>query len=143
MRRLLARLVVAVVVLSASLAVPAAPARAHSVCDTPYWLPYGQFICLWGMTEVEYDDRLHVFVVGTDYAVWHTWETSVNGPFARWTSLGGVARGPVTSWLGEQDGAKWIAINVLGTTHSMYCKWYNRPPVTGAWYPGRMIWQRC
>ena len=38
------------------------------------------------------DGRLEAFARGLDGAVWHGWQTSVNGPWSSWASLGGSCK---------------------------------------------------
>jgi hypothetical protein len=43
------------------------------------------------------DGRLEIFVRGTDGALWHRWEKTVNGAWSAWTSLGGGVHRPFAS----------------------------------------------
>jgi hypothetical protein len=101
-----------------------------SVCDIKFEGKPGQFICEYGWTPVTYQNRAHVFVVGTDFAIWEIWQVSVNGPPSNWTSLGGVARSGV-SWSQPGDGS--LTIRVLGTDNAHWCRTYNRPSARGTW----------
>ena len=83
----------------------------------------GQRICEYGLTQIYYKGRHHVFVVGTDYAVWHIWQVRVGGPYSNWTTLGGVARSGV--YLLDYGP---LRASVVGTDSRWWCRTYN-----GSW----------
>src|SRR5919108_558950 len=43
------------------------------------------------------DGRLEVFTIGSDGALWHIWQTTPNGIWSNWASLGLPARASITS----------------------------------------------
>ena len=65
-------------------------------------------------------NRLDIFALGTDQAVWHRWWDGAN--WGCWESLGGVLTSPpsVVSW-----GANRLDIFALGEDHAMWHKWWN------------------
>lgn len=73
-------------------------ASAASVCMTlvgSNHLP-GQFICGFKITKVVYGGKLHVFVVGKNYHVYHSVETNAaKGTMGKWEDLKGSSRSQV------------------------------------------------
>jgi len=63
------------------------------------------------------DGRLEAFATGTDYALWHMWQTAPNNGWSAWASLGGVltsdrsvgrnADGRLEAFARGTDGALW------------------------------------
>jgi hypothetical protein len=96
-------------------------------------VPPKNFICDYSFTTPPYDGRLHVFLIGTDHAVWHTWDTKAGGggPMAAWASLGGNARSGVSAFI--EDSGRALRIRVLGTDSRNWCRTYNSPSSRGAW----------
>jgi hypothetical protein len=87
----------------------------------------GKEICGYSPLWFTYPDgHQEVFVVGTNYAVFHAWSGS-NG----WHSLGGTAISDVYGW-GTFDGGKPI-IEVVGTNGLWYCDAWGSPSWTG-WF---------
>jgi hypothetical protein len=82
-----------------------------------------------------------VFVVGTNSAnsIYHTFQTSVNGPYSGWVSLGGTGRSSVGTHLYNSTQGLAIEISVVGLNNVRYCKNYNGN-VRGAWWPGPTTW---
>lgn len=48
------------------------------------------------------DGRLEVFARGADNALWNVWQTSPNGAWAHWSSLGGVLTSNPAVWAARQ-----------------------------------------
>jgi hypothetical protein len=65
-------------------------------------------------------NRLDIFALGTDQAVWHRWWDGAN--WGGWESLGGILTSPpsVVSW-----GPNRLDIFALGTDHAMWHKWWD------------------
>ena len=65
-------------------------------------------------------DRLDIFVVGTDSALWHRWWDGSN--WGGWESLGGILVSPpeVVSW-----GANRLDVFALGTDHALWHRWWD------------------
>jgi acylphosphatase len=59
------------------------------------------------------DGRLEVFVRGTDGALWHKWEKTLNGAWSGWTSLGGGVHRPFAST--DADGRIEVFVRGDGT----------------------------
>jgi len=146
-RRIALMKILMVALLGAALPVavgaPASAAPGDQVCTIVVGGKTGHYLCRYSYTYVFYDGRNHYFVVGTDDAVWHIWQTSVGGSYSDWTSLGGVARSSVRGVTYSQSGSLVLGIWVTGTTGSTYCKWYNLPPNGGRWTPGQLAWSLC
>jgi hypothetical protein len=62
------------------------------------------------------DGRLEAFVVGSDNAVWHAWQTSVTGGWIGWARLGGTVRSIQVA--NDHSGA--IQVFALGVDGSAY-----------------------
>jgi len=45
-----------------------------------------------GIVEIgtDFDGRLEAFATGTDFALWHLWQTAPNNGWSAWSSLGGI-----------------------------------------------------
>ncbi len=65
-------------------------------------------------------NRLDIFVVGTDSALWHRWWNG--SAWGGWESLGGVIVSPpeVVSW-----GTNRLDIFALGTDHALWHRWWD------------------
>ena len=65
-------------------------------------------------------NRLDVFVVGTDHALWHRWWDG--STWGGWESLGGVltSQPHVVSW-----GPNRLDVFVIGTDHALWHKWWD------------------
>ena len=65
-------------------------------------------------------NRLDVFVVGTDSALWHRWWDGAH--WGGWESLGGVLESPpeVVSW-----GTNRLDVFALGTDHALWHRWWD------------------
>jgi acylphosphatase len=67
------------------------------------------------------DGRLEMFVVGTDDALWHTWQTvAAGGPWSGWNSLGGVLTSEAVVAL-NSDGR--LEVFVRGTDNALWHMW--------------------
>ncbi|MEU8330297.1 peptidoglycan DD-metalloendopeptidase family protein [Micromonospora sp. NPDC048839] len=74
------------------------------------------------------DGRLQAFAVRDGGAVKSTWQTSVNGPFSPWISLGGTKlRAPVVA--PSSDGR--LEMFAIGSDGKLYHKWQTTP--NGSW----------
>jgi hypothetical protein len=78
------------------------------------------------------DERLEIFVVGTDQALYDKWQTTVNGGWSDgWANFGG-------SWLGKpavgQNADGRLEIFVVGTDHALYDRWQTAP--NNGWFGG-------
>ncbi len=93
-------------------------------------------------------NRLDVFVVGTDSALWHRWWDGSN--WGGWQSLGGILTSPpvAVAW-----GPNRLDVFALGTDHALWHRWWDgsnwggwqslggiltSPPVAVAWGPNRL-----
>ena len=65
-------------------------------------------------------NRLDIFVVGTDSALWHRWWDGL--AWGGWESLGGVLTTPpeVVSW-----GTNRLDVFALGTDHALWHRWWD------------------
>lgn len=70
-------------------------------------------------------DSMHVFAVGLDSAILHTWELQPGGPwFDGWDSLGGkLTSAPAVTTTGNNQ----LAVFARGTDRSIYRKWQAAP----------------
>jgi hypothetical protein len=66
------------------------------------------------------DGRIDAFVLGSDHAVWHVKQTSPNGGWGSWQSLGGNVRSTPTVGR-NQDGR--LEMLVVGFNNHVYHKW--------------------
>jgi Common central domain of tyrosinase len=93
-------------------------------------------------------NRLDVFVVGTDHAMWHRWWDGA--AWGGWESLGGILASPpeAVSW-----GPNRLDVFVVGTDHAMWHRWWDGaawggweslggvltwPPRAVSWGPDRL-----
>jgi hypothetical protein len=93
-------------------------------------------------------DRLDVFALGTDHALWHRWWDGAN--WGGWESLGGVLTSPpeAVSW-----GPDRLDVFALGTDHALWHRWWDganwggwetlegvltRRPQAVSWAPDRL-----
>jgi len=74
-------------------------------------------------------NRLDIFVVGTDSALWHKWWDGSS--WGGWESLGGILESPLNGsrlTYGALDAAAWAAnrldIFVAGTDSALWHKWW-------------------
>lgn len=112
----------------------AAPsAAAESTCGINVGGHQGYYICEYPPTLVRWPDgHYQWFVVGTDSAVWDTWQISPGGSaWSNWRSLGGVARSSVGV---TSLSASNITIRVLGTNGGFWCKAWYASSDWGSWY---------
>ncbi len=113
----------------------AGPHRADISCNITRGAHTGGTFCSDGWTWRDFpwpDGRKETFIVGWDYAVWHTWQR-YNGDteWSNWISLGGRANAGV--WLlGYRDTP---AIRILGTDNNFYCRYWGRLRGWDRWYP--------
>jgi hypothetical protein len=96
----------------------------------------GSMICEYGRTDVTYEGRHHVFIVGANEQVYHIWQTAKNGAYSAWTSLGGRARSEVFTWV-YPDGS--LELSVLGTDGNFWCDIWDGATARGRWTG----WHRC
>jgi hypothetical protein len=113
---------------SAQTAVPAAarPASVSSSCSFAYTYNghTGHFICgtdVWGFQLP--DGTVQAFGIGTDDAVWTTWDGSDG-----WSSMGGVAIDGTRAWADSSSNA---VVKIEGTDGNYYCRY--RTGSTGKW----------
>jgi hypothetical protein len=114
-----------------------APSAAHaSTCSTPAGPPRGYYVCEYGTTFVVWPDgHRQYFVVGTDYAVWDSYEFNpYSNQWSNWRYLGGTARSHVTAY---RLSTSHIDLNVQGTDYLTYCK---RWTSTEDWWPSQTGW---
>ena len=93
-------------------------------------------------------NRLDIFVVGTDSALWHRWWDGSS--WGGWESLGGILASPpeVVSW-----NTNRLDVFALGTDHALWHRWWDgsswggweslggiltSPPKAVAWGPNRL-----
>jgi hypothetical protein len=63
---------------------------------------------------------MEVFVRGTDNALWHIWQTTPNGTWSGWASLGGVLTSdPIVA--SNADGR--LEVFVRGTDNALWHIW--------------------
>jgi hypothetical protein len=124
-------------VVAATAGVSAVSSPAHaSTCAINVGPPLGYYVCEYGTTLVRWPDgHLQYFVVGTDYAVWDSYQVApYSTAWSNWRYLGGIARSRVT-WY----GVDWtrIGLNVIGTDGRYYCK---RWTSDADWWPSQTGW---
>ncbi|GAB1688941.1 hypothetical protein [Krasilnikovia sp. M28-CT-15] len=147
-RSTVAKALVAALIGTASVVGIAAPAQASN-CATPailadWYLPKGAYICEYGYTTKLYQGRMHIFVVGTDYTIYSTWQTAIDGPYVpHWTSLGGKGRSGITAITYKEtaSGRLVLALSVMGTDGNRWHKIYNYY-VPNTWWPSQLGWSR-
>jgi hypothetical protein len=118
-------------------------AEASHACAVDETGHRGWRICETMPGRVTYEGRKHIFVVGTDYAIWYAWQRWAGGPYSTWHTLGGQA------YHNEYEGiyasvyarlstyfTPTIYVKVLGTNLNFYCKSYDFH------YPGWSPWYR-
>lgn len=77
------------------------------------------------------DARLEAFARGADGAVWHAWQSSPNGPFGAWSSLGGsIAGDPIAA----RDADGRLEVFAVDGAGALVQKWQLAP--NGGWYEG-------
>jgi len=84
--------------------------------DWSGWASLGGCLIDWGI-DVGYnaDGRLEVFAIGTDYAMWHMWQTvPSSGPWTGWYTMGGTTRSGPTIVGGDFDRLDVYAVGVDG-----------------------------
>ncbi|GHC59367.1 hypothetical protein [Streptomyces cinnamoneus] len=87
----------------------------------------GAYICEYGKTTVTFPNgQQQIFVIGTDYAVWTTYNYE-NGDWSSWESMSGSARSGV-SVTGDRTWEP--TITVTGTDGN---KWSRHRLDSGAW----------
>jgi hypothetical protein len=128
--------------------------RIHgdTVTEIPlYWAPWQSLggIVLSAPEAVTWGpNRLDIFAVGTDHAMYHRWWSG--SMWGGWESLGGVldSKPTAVAW-----GPNRLDIFALGTDHALWHKWWNgqawggweslggtltRRPTAVAWGPNRL-----
>jgi len=125
-------LAAALAVALGGLVLPASRAEAEP-CKITVGGHVGYYICAYPKTQFDFQGRDHVFVIGTDYAVWHIYETGVNTyQYSDWISLGGTARSRVKYGIsgGNNDV---LQIIVRGTFNGCWNRFYNYPNNRNRW----------
>jgi hypothetical protein len=110
------------------------------------WLPVGGTLtgapaaACWTRTgERAGEQRVDVFVPGTDQALWHRFYTAQRG-WSGWETLGGVlAKGTSPSVSSLRAGS--LDIFVVGTDNALYHKWYNE--TAGGWSGWEVLSGKC
>jgi hypothetical protein len=75
------------------------------------------------------DGRLEAFAVGTDNGLWHIWETTPNGGWSGWASLGGVITSEPT--VGRNADGR-LEVFARGTDNALWHIWQTAPSA-GPW----------
>jgi hypothetical protein len=75
------------------------------------------------------DGRLEAFAVGTDNGLWHIWETTPNGGWSGWASLGGVITSEPT--VGRNADGR-LEVFARGTDNALWHIWQTAPR-NGPW----------
>jgi hypothetical protein len=92
---------------------PWGPQNGRAICNTDAVL----FLHTNGLFET--------FVVGTDFAIWHSWETSVD-VWTAWQSLGGTVHCKNASPCSAADGVRLFnsspTVQVKGTDNLQWCR---------------------
>ena len=92
--------------------------------------PFGRWLERISSVACNSDGRLEVFAVGGDRAVWHTWQDHPHaGPWAAWSSLGGVVTSNPVS-VDNSDGR--LELFARGTDNALYHMWQTAPHA-GPW----------
>jgi hypothetical protein len=81
--------------------------------------------------DVNADGRLEVFVRGANGALWHNWQTSPNGDWSGWHSLGGALAGNIAVGRNADGG---LEVYIQGTDNALW-----RTVQSGSQWSG---WQR-
>jgi hypothetical protein len=79
------------------------------------------------------DGRLEVFDVGSDEALWHTWQLAPNGAWSEWASLGStplVAGGPAEPVVGKNKDGR-LEIFVTDASAVLWHSW--QLALNGTW----------
>lgn len=96
----------------------------------------GRTFCFWQITELEKSNGIkELFIIGTDYAVWHIWQRfSGDGVWSDWHKLGGETKEGAENgvWARFIDSARRDArVVIWGTDSRRWCKdryestWYD------------------
>jgi len=106
-------------------------------CIPPWGPSQGRAICNTNAVLFLHSNGLfETFVIGTNFAVYHSWETSIN-VWTGWQTLGGAVHCKVTSSCGPADGVRLFnsapTVQVLGTDNRQWCR-------TWPWSQG---WLHC
>jgi hypothetical protein len=86
--------------------------------------PAGTGICGTNPQEIVWPDgRKEIFVVGTDRAIWHTYQSVAGGSWSPWFSFGGYANDGVwVTFDGIVNGSVLVVIQVRGNNDQLYCQ---------------------
>jgi len=80
-------------------------------------------------------DRLDVFGIGTDSALYHKWWNNGWGPGVKdWESLGGICMSPPTALAWSNDR---LDVFMVGTDSALFHKWWDG----SSWGPGVKDWE--
>jgi hypothetical protein len=144
LRRVLRRgLVVGLLLVALAGVLQPQAAEATHACAVDETGHRGWRICETLPARAKFDNRWHLFVVGTDWAIWYAWQVRPGGPWSTWHTLGGEAwhqtvRHPYQyeSPFAAADGNSLVVIVEGFPFHDLYCKRYLRGQ---GWRP----WQLC
>ncbi|MGI8965039.1 MAG: N-acetylmuramoyl-L-alanine amidase, partial [Limisphaerales bacterium] len=71
-------------------------------------------------TATNADGRLEIFAIGSDTALWHRWETSINGPWSGWSQLGGSGFTQIAAGRHQDGRLEIFMVGAAGAVSSMY-----------------------
>ena len=106
------------------------------VCDNvPPGTPSGAYICEYGVTVYYWPDQhFEFFLIGTDKAVYHSWQMP-NGQYSSWGRFSNtVARSGV--FVSGSDGSQ-PTLGVIGTNNRPFCAKFT---TSGGW---PTTWTSC
>ncbi|MCC3776146.1 hypothetical protein [Streptomyces sp. UNOB3_S3] len=89
----------------------------------------GSYICEYGKKTIKFPNgQQQIFVIGTDYAVWTTYDYE-NGDWSAWESMGGTLRSGITV---KGEGTWNPTISATGTDGN---QWSRHRLDSGIWTP--------
>jgi len=92
--------------------------------------PFGNWLPRVSGVACNSDGRLEVFGIGTDNALWHTWQAAPHsGPWSGWASLGGVITSDPAVF-DNSDGR--LEVFARGTDNALWHIWQTAPH-SGPW----------
>jgi hypothetical protein len=105
-------------------------ATANSACAITVYGYTGYRVCEFAYSSLDWGGgNVEVFVVGTDYAIYHIWNGS-----GGWHSLGGMARNTTPNGAYAFNSPS-IGVETIGTDNNWYCNYWGSASWSG--------WQRC
>jgi hypothetical protein len=123
-------------------------AEASHACVVPETGHLGWRICETNPGRATVGGRRHIFVTGTDYAIWYAWQVRPGGPYSTWHSLHGQAyhnpydniyAGPIACVRTTNEVILYV--KVLGTDLNFWQRSYHftgpNPPGWSNWQPTR------